>query len=496
MYDNCHDTLLAHHAFVSHFPQRLDHVVSEYCDASPWKIVYGKRGVEEKGLAPQDLTADDLTRYNAADARLTILAWQRMQADLEPERAVYEHDRALAALCREMGRVGIGVDLKRQAELSILLKRRAAALKGQMRSLLGWPDFQPSKLGDVRHALFRRLRVKYSVPTASGLQSTSNATLEALRGTDTKAAKFAGLLLDWRVVMKVRSTYVDAIPINPKTKRAHYNWKPFGTVSGRLSCRLQSCPRPGLNPEDWVRELYVPRPGCVFVYFDVSQAEMRLAAYLAADPVFMAACGADVHAGNAKAVFPDIAARGWLDGEAKKDDKRGKPYRDIAKNLGFAISYGAEVDKVFVTLRSKGFNVTFKAVTLILARLRAAYKVYYKFVERNVEFVKKHGYMRGLRGRIRWFGWYPKPTDISNYPVQEALAAIMNERCIALDKMLPAGCNLVAQIHDACIYECPVKHAAALEASIKAQWAEPVILAGGPLVLPIDLKRGMRWSEL
>ncbi len=494
------DSLIAHHAFASHLPQRLDHVVSEYCDASPWKVVHGKRGGEEvKGALPKDMSAEELALYNAIDARLTITVWKRMQSDLEPERAVYEHDLKLAAICREMAWEGIGIDAVRQAELSVLASRRRAALKGLMRRIVREPNFQPGKLDEVRRVLFRKLRGHYTALTSGGLPSTANATLEALRGSDTRLARFADALLKWRLVGKVKSTYIDWVEINPDTKRAHYVWKVHGTVSGRLSCRFQSAPRWAPNDvSSRVREMYIPRSKKhVFVYFDVSQAEMRLAAYLSADPAFMAACGSDVHAGNARNVFPEIADKGWLEGAALKDPEKGKPYRDISKNLGFAIAYGAEAEKVYITLRAKGFNVTFRAVELILSRLRSAYHVYYKYVERNLLEVRRVGYMRTpILGRIRWFGWWPKPTEISNFPVQSALADVMNARMIEIAPQMPRGTALIAQVHDSCVFDTPRGVASKLEAVIRRVWNQPIPLAGGPLVLPIDMKRGERLSEL
>ncbi len=496
---NWGDTLIAHHAFASHLPQRLDHVASEYTDSAPWKLVHGKRGgidANPKTL-PKDMSAEELTLYNSIDARITALCWQRMQADLEPERHVYEHDMKLAAICREMAWVGINIDTQRQAELSALASRRRAALKGLMRRIVKEPDFAPGKLDEVRRVLFHKLRGQFMALTASGKPSTANATLEELVGSETRLGRFASALLKWRLVGKVKSTYIDWVQVDEKTRRMHYVWKVHGTVSGRLSCRFQSVPR--WNPADVsarVREIYIPTKGNEFVYFDVSQAEMRLAAYLSADAAFIAACGKDVHEGNARVVFPEPAAKGWFDGDAKKDPLRGKPYRDIAKNLGFAIAYGAEAEKVFITLRSKGFNVTYRAVELILARLRSAYKVYYAYVEKNLAAVRACGYMRTpILGRIRWLGWFPKPTEVSNFPVQSALADIMNARMIALAPRLPRGVHLVAQVHDSCVFDTPRKHLGITERLIKEVWDEPVQLAGGPLVLPIDMKRGGRMSE-
>lgn len=495
---NCHDTLLAHHAFASHLPQRLDHVASCYTDSRPWKRLFKGGTEDEKGTTPDKLDGDTLCQYNASDAQLTMLAWQRMQRDLDAEREVYEHDRKLAAVCREMQRVGVGVDEERKSELSIALAERRENLRAEMCEILRDESFAPGRLDSVRHALFHKLGAGYVKTTPKGQASTANETLEGLRmsGNETHAA-FATALLTWRLAGKIKSTYLDAVELHPRDRRAHYNWKPFGTVSGRLSCRLQSAPRYSPHaPEARVREIYVPRPGHTFVYYDVSQAEMRLAAFCSGDSVFMRACEGDVHANNAKNVFPEAARKGFLDGDAKKDPKAGKPLRDIAKNLGFAISYCAEAEKVYITLRSKGFDVSFAAVQLILDKLRSAYRVYYRWVDTNLASVQARGFMRSpFLGRIRWLGWYPKITDVANYPIQSGLADIVNRRTIELSDTF-LGPLLVAQVHDACIYDVPDAQVPEAKRVIAEIWARPIDTFGGKLILPIDLKSASRWSDL
>lgn len=502
---NVEDTLLAHHAFASHFPQRLDHLVSEYCNSTAWKIKHGRRGGKKSQV--HDMAVSNLCQYNAEDCKLTKLVWDRLQADLLPENQVYIHDKKLAEVCRGMIVSGIGIDIEKKEYLSSKMALKSFSLRESMRNMIGDREFQPSKLPSVRKVLFQSLSARVLHRTATGMPATSNETLEALKGDDTDVGRFCSLLLDWRVLVKARSTYVGGIRGTPlkfdeilskSWDRAHYSWRPFGTVSGRLSCRLQSCPRwDSRDLSMRAREIYIPRKGHKFVYFDVSQAEMRLAAFLSGDSNFIEACNGDVHANNAKTVFPDIALKGWLDGDAKKDTTRGKPYRDISKNLGFAISYGAAEDKVFMTLQSKGFNITYQAVALILARLRAAYRTYYRFIESNVEFVRRNGYLRSpIVGRIRWFGRYPKPTEIANYPVQSALADIMNQRMIETSYYLPSNVSLVAQIHDACIYETPISECDRMKDIISEIWGKPISLLGGDMVLPIDLKRGECWSDL
>lgn len=507
-----HDTLLAHHAYASHMPQRLDWCVSEFLVSSPWKVAHGRRGGagDEKGSAGGDVTklpVDELAQYNAADCVLTSRIRDRMAAKLLPETATYQADLKLANLCREMGAAGIGIDFDRKYMLSRALREAAGGIRLQLQELVGDSKFEPSKVRDVERILYDGFRTRITEYTPGGRPSTASLTLEALKSDDTPAGRFAGLVLDWRVLLKVRSTYIGGETPDAPLKfdnfigrdgRAHFNWKPFGTVSGRLSCRLQSCPRwDGTKLEMRAREIYVPRPGYTYVYFDVSQAEMRLAAYLSADENFIKACGGDVHAGNAKAVFTEADAKGWLDGKALKDPQRGKPFRDIAKNLGFAICYGAEVDKIYATLRSQGFAIQRRAVELILRKLRTAYATYYSFVDANVEAAKRTGTMRSpILGRLRHFGYYPKATEISNFPVQSALADLMNARTLTVMQRAPAKTLLVAQVHDADTFECRTEAVPELQDVIRKVWAEPVRLVGGDLILPVDLKTAERWSDL
>lgn len=504
------DTLIAHHAYASHLRQGLDHVVSVYQNARPWKLLAGKHaGAEEKGGAAVDsMTAEQLISYGAADALLTAKIWQNMQEDLQPEIRVFKYDMRLSAISRDMQIAGIGFDRKRQIELLKAIDTDLVQLTVELRALAKNPNFSPRRIAkDVRHTLFTVLGAPRLRKTPTGEDSTGKLLLESLAPLDTPAGKFARALIRWRVLDKVRGTYVadsdgkkKGIRVNPVTKRIHYNWKPFGTVSGRLSCRLQSAPRyDAKDNAARVRELYIPRSGNRFVYFDVGQAEMRLAAYLSNDPVFIEACEGDIHANNAKKCFLEIAARGWLDGDAKKDPARGKKFRDLAKSVGFAISYFAETDTVFARIASEpeGEGVTYVVVDRMLSALRRAYRVYFAWVHKNFAQVQKCGFMRTpFLGRIRWLGWHPKITEVANFPIQSGLADLMNERTIEICRRLPSGVAPVAQVHDALMLDTPRRHVERVCEIVREVWARPVETPGGKLVFPIDLKVADRWSEL
>jgi uracil-DNA glycosylase family 4 len=249
------------------------------------------------------------------------------------------------------------------------------------------------------------------------------------------------------------------------------------------------------QPEDQIRDVYIAAPGHVFVYFDLSQAEMRFAANISGDEAFIASCGKDVHAGNAKVIFAGIP--GAVEALEKDLKGAGKVFRDIAKNIGFAISYLAEAPKLFMHLIEHGFNVDLAQCEEIISRIHSTYWRYYQFVDENVRLCKKQGFLRTpFLGRKRWLGYYPKPTTVSNLPIQAGVADVMNDRLVVLDDRKDPACKQILYAYDAGVYECPENRADAMEKLITEVWAEPVrLLDGRTFLQPIDLKRGTRWSD-
>lgn len=521
--DKLEDTLIAHHTFASHMPQRLSHVASVFVDAGPWKITFkqGTGGASEKGLPPEKLDPKELCKYNAADARIQARVRQAMRADLESELEVYAVDRENARLCRSMIISGIGVDLERRTWLHNAILEKQGDLLEKMRKLLRRVNFHPMQLAEVRKALFTTLGAPLIAadPTDSGLPSTSQKTLERLKESPTRAGRFADLLLQWRGAAKIDGTYVyvktqsidKPSKKTPTVARTHLNWRSYGAASGRYSCRLQSCPRAeylkdkSIVLETRVREMYVARPGSRLVYFDLSQAELRFAAYLSGDRTFIAACeSGDVHTAMAKLLFP---AEAELIGRDPKG--AGKPFRDVEKNCIFGCIYYADASTLFVFVRSKGLPVEMRDVVRLQDMVRDVCADYYRYVERNKRQVDKDGFMRcALSGRISWLGWHAGFPDVANRPIQGGIASLMNVRLPAIRRRLPAGAHVVAQIHDAAIMEVPERHVDRVKALVRETWAEPVVIpANGwgsstriedgarSFVMPIDLKDGERWSD-
>ena len=578
--DKLEDTLVAHHTYASHMPQRLAHVASVYVDVGPWKITFKRGGGEEKGLPPEKLPPAELVRYNAADAVVQAQVWLRQQADLESERMVYEVDKDNARMCRGIGIAGIGVDLQRRATLREGIIEKETKLLEELRAILKRPNFHPMQLAEVRRALFTTLRAPLAAadPTDSGLPSTSSKTLEKLKGSPTRAGRFATKLLDWRGAVKIRSTYIDSLVLDKPKRgtqiaRTHFNWRSYGAASGRYSCRLQSCPRceflkkwelggcvlvsggretvgatvlkdlgkgrlliriegtgveldvdaKDVKPcvlETRTREMYCARPGHKLLYFDCSQAELRLAAYLSGDKNYIAMCeSGDVHTAIAQVLFPEEA-------ELIRTDPKGagKPFRDVEKNSIFGFQYYADPTTIFQFVQAKGFSIVRMSDVLNMRDLvREQCAEYFRWVEQNKRFVDKHGYYRcPISGRISWLGWHAGYPDIANRPIQKGIASVMNVRVPRILRAAPRGVQVVAQIHDAAIFEVPDKHVDKMAGPevekdgkkkrvgglLSEVWAEPVVIpANGygssmriedgarSFIMPIDKKIGERWSD-
>ena len=521
--DHLEDTLQAHHTFASHLPQRLDQVVSEFMDSIPWKVKFGRRGAEEKGLAPHKMPKDELWQYNAADAQKTAISWFRMQGDLESERAVYSHDKQIALICQEMQIDGIRMDIPHRNYLARRMKNRANALKGKLRQIVGKKTFSPSKPNDIRWAIFGKFRAPIlttvqGAVTKTGLASTSAGVLEAISTQNTRAGRTAAAILHWRGVVKIKATYLDAIELGVDG-RARVPWKPWGTVSGRWASRLQSTPRPKIDKrtgkellEGRVREIYIPNDGCEFVYFDVGQAEMRFAAYLSGDKRFIdEMCSRDPYLARAKMLFPKAGTHlEELTEKGKPKSKLGQEFRQIAKTASLARNYLAEPEQVFAKMRASGFDVKLAAVIAAFDAINRTYRDYFRYVDRNVTFCQRYGYLpTPIVMRKCRLGFFPKATDVANRPIQGGIADVMNLRLIELVGIFRMSfpredIRLVLQIHDACVFECKKGEASTfVREQIKQVWSKPVVIPQSVVcaeertfVLPIDLKTAMRWSDL
>jgi uracil-DNA glycosylase family 4 len=493
------DTLLAHHAFASHMPQRLDHIVSMYLDMPPWKITTKRAAkADEKGAwDPEKLENEELWSYNQADG-CTKIVWDQMQPDLEPEREVYKADKRLALLCRGMQEHGFAIDNERRTVLRDELRGREANALGRLRKIARFPELRPTRLKDVREALFERLGAPVLFRNViSKTPSTGADTLQALAAMDSSAGEFCRTMLKWRDAQKLRSTYVDGI--HPESDgRVHPSWKSFGTVSGRFSAREPAIQT--LKRGDSIRSMYVSPKNRRLVAFDFDQLEMKQAAFLSGDEAFIESClSEDIHASNGAILFEGMPEKYLTADDAKerKVNPEFKRLRDMAKESGFAVAYLAEPETVHSNMLKKGFRIGLLQVRAMLNRMRARYHRYYEWQEENLRFVQENGYLRTWDGRMRWFGFEPSPTETANFPIQGGAAGLMNRVLPEIEDALPRSAFLVAQVHDAGYIECDPGDVDRIVRTCKRIAEAPVELPNGVKAkYTITIKSGVRWSEL
>jgi len=499
------DSLIAHHAYASHFRQGMDHLCSVYLDVIPWKVMLGLRGTDEKGR-PKNLGEEELLRYNAYDNYYEAHLWEAMRQDVANNQSLYEHDKRLAQICRDMTINGVWIDQERRDDLSKQIHAKIDRLYAEMKALAG-RDFSPTKPADIRQILFEQFGAPVLERTEKqGLPSTGKHTLtEFALKKDTPYGQFAKALTTHRMCKKIVATHVDKLPIEADG-RVHPGWKSFATPTGRLGVKNPNMnntkrpdPRYAGEPEYRIREIFCAEPGNELIAFDLEQVEPRIAAYISGCIEFIEAVETgDIHTAIARILFGDIPELK----DSKTAKTVGKHLRQISKVTGLALNYMAGAEKLWETLRADGVAISFQRVQVMLDKLHKRFRTYFRFVETNLDNCRKTGCVVAgfMSGRKRWLGHAPEPQKIANTPIQGGAADALNYRWIEMfdtfAKRWGKLVKFVAQVYDSVVVECPKRLTAEVAAAMKAIMDKPYLVGGRTMQLPIELKSGQRLSDV
>ena len=398
-------------------------------------------------------------------------------------------DRPLVATIGRMERRGIKVDRDYLAKLSGTFAVEIAKLEEQVYEAAEGPFTigSPQQLGAV---LFDRLGLKGGRKGKSGQYSTDVTELERLAGEGVPVAK---LVLDWRQLSKLKSTYTDALQaqINPDTKRVHTSFSLSGAQTGRLSStepNLQNIPiRTELGRQ--IRDAFVAEPGHVLMSADYSQIELRLAAHMADVPQLKDAfaAGEDIHAMTALELFGTVDR-----------DTRGR-----AKTVNFAILYGISAWGLAGRLgveRDEG-----KA---IITRYFERFPGIQDYINDTLHFVRTNGFTQTLFGRRTHFPNIraSNPTFRAgaeraavNAPIQGTSADLIKRAMNHMDGALAdAGLGdvrMLLQVHDELVFEVPLgkeEAAAGVVREVMANAAAPALKLNVPL--DVDVGWGEHWG--
>ena len=427
----------------------------------------------------------------AADVTGRIAPVLRREVETAGQMPLYEQiDLPLVPVLARMEDAGVKIDQKMLGQLSIDLETQCNAKAREIHEKAGvtFNINSPKQLGDV---LFNQLNLPKPVKYGKGKTiSTAVDVLEELSETH----EVPRLVLDYRQLSKLKSTYVDTLPvlIDPRTGRVHTTFNQTGTTTGRLSStnpNLQNIPiRTELGRE--IRAAFIAETGHVLLSADYSQIELRLLAHFSEDPLLTEAFrrGDDIHALTASQVFgvPPL----MINAE----------HRRRAKAVNFGIVYGLSP---FGLSQQLGIEQR-EAKTFIDAYFEK-YSGVRKFIDRTLEETRRQQSVKTLFGRSR-----PIP-DINsknanmrgfaertavNTPLQGTAADLIKLAMIRIDRELRSRglkSRMLLQVHDELLFEVPQAEIETMRVLVREKM-EDVHALSVPLL--VELGVGPNWRDV
>ena len=451
-------------------------------------------GKNQRSMA--DVPILEAAPYAAADAVAVLRLMPVLQAELKPEqtqRLFTEIEMPLVSVLAEMEMAGIPVNLAFLGQMSTQLATRMATIEEQIYALVG-TTFNINSTQQLSQALFDRLKLKppeRTRRTDSGFYSTSAEVLEGLRGQHA----VVDLILEYRELAKLKSTYVDALPaqVNPHTGRIHTSYNQAGSVTGRIASsdpNLQNIPiRSELGRQ--VRQAFIADPGWLLLSVDYSQVELRIVAHMANDQAMLAAfqAGQDIHTTTAAAIY------------SVPLNQVTKEMRRHAKAINFGLIYGMSP---FGLTRTTELTLA-EAENFVEAYFRQfpGVKLYLDGVRRQAS---RLGYVETLLGRRRYFPNLKSQGNPSqrareereaiNAPIQGSAADIMKIAMLHLPSAIQSAglsAHILLQVHDELVLECPQEQ---LHATAKLVCT--VMEGAYQLTAPLstEARYGTNWGEL
>ncbi|MDP8914546.1 MAG: DNA polymerase, partial [Pseudomonadota bacterium] len=449
-------------------------------------------GTGQKQIGFDQVPLERATEYAAEDADVTLRLWTRFRTRLAHERVtrVYELvDRPLVAVVARMEREGVKVDREELSKLSAEFNEQIIALEERICGEAGckFTIGSPKQLGEI---LFDKLQLKGGRKGKSGVWSTDVTELERLAK---EGAPIAKMVLDWRQLTKLKTTYTDALQqqINKDTGRVHTCYSLSGAQTGRLSStdpNLQNIPiRTEIGRR--IRDTFVAEPGFVMLSADYSQIELRLAAHMADVPQLKQAFseGADIHNMTAQELF----------GEANRET------RASAKTINFAILYG--ISRWGLAGR---LSITADEAQAMIDRYFDRFPGIRDYIHSTLTGVRDTGFTTTLFGRKTHFPGIKSKVQHErqgaeraavNAPIQGTSADIikraMARMCPALEAEGLGATRMLLQVHDELVFEVPeadVEPASAVIRRVMETAAEPAVKLSVPL--GVDIGTGVNWG--
>ena len=441
-----------------------------------------------------EVPIDRAAPYAAADVVFTDRLASEFAGELE-EKALWDLfvdvEVPLIPVLLEMELAGVAVDASYLSELSREMHLRLSEVEEEIHDMAGHP-FNVASSPQLQTVLFEELGLPPQKRTKTGY-STSADVLETLRPLHPIIA----LIEEQRSISKLKSTYVDALPllVNSRSGRIHTSYHQTGAVTGRISSsrpNLQNIPV-RTDPGRRVRKAFVAPEGMRLLTGDYSQVELRILAHVSQDPGLLEAFarGEDVHASTAASLY-----------EVGLDAVTGD-MRRVAKTINFGLIYG--MGEYGLAERT---GLSREQAREFIANYFARFPKVKTYIDDTVRMAKEEGYVSTVLGHRRYFPELRSGVRVHqgirraaermaiNMPIQGSAADIIKLAMIRLHASLAdenREARLILQVHDELVLEVPeqeVESAAALVREVMegAYALEPA--------LAVELSVGENWGEM
>ena len=470
----------------------MDSLAKKYLDTDTihYEDVAGK-GAKQIPFAQVDVQR--AAEYSAEDAditmRLHLALWPKLEA--EPKlRGVFEDiEMPLVPVLARMEQTGVLIDSDKLKKQSESLSKRMLDLQQHAFAVAG-RNFNMDSPKQLQALLYEELKLPVSIKTPTGQPSTNEEALEGLADQH----ELPRLILDYRTLAKLRSTYTDKLPeaVNPRTGRVHTSYHQAVAATGRLSSNdpnLQNIP---IRTDEGrrIRQAFVAPPGFRILAADYSQIELRIMAHLSGDAGLLAAFhgGQDVHRATAAEVF------------GVPQDQVDANQRRAAKAINFGLMYGMSA---WGLARQLGID---------RAEANAYVKTYFErypgvqaFMNATREQAHRDGFVETLFGRRLYLNEIHSRNQglragaeraAINAPMQGTAADIIKRAMIAVDAWLQCldvgATRMIMQVHDELVFEVRDDAIAQITDGVRERMMGAAKLSV-PLI--VDIGEGSNWDE-
>ena len=448
-------------------------------------------GTGARQISMSHVPIEQAAPYACADADLTLQLKAVLEEQLKKEgleKLFYEVEMPLVPVLLRMEQAGVALDLNLMREIKHAMDLEVLRLEKGICGLVGH-TFNINSTQQLGQVLYEELKLPHSRRTKTGY-STEAAVLEELK----EVHAVVPLLLEYRQLVKLKTTYVDALPtlVSPGTGRLHTSYNQTGTVTGRLSSsepNLQNIPVRG----EWgrkIRQAIVAGEGRLLLSADYSQIDLRVLAHLSQDPSLVEAFlrDEDIHAVTAAQVF------GVGLTEVTPDMRR------VAKTVNFGVIYG---------MSEYGLEQATELSREDAGKFIDAYFEKYPGVKTYLDGTKEKarniGYVETALGRRRYIPEINSPNRplresaermAINMPVQGTSADIIKLAMLSIQRDMDQRglvSFMILQVHDELVFEVSPGEMEQLKGIVRDLMPRALDLS---VPLKVDLKVGKNWGEM